>query len=1592
MKVPLPNVRPMRPSRWIALTSALLLPVFGLATASARAAAPQDAAAATTAWQNGAFQLDPDGVVSRSDIVLGQPNLTGAQSMPLGNGSLGLATWAANGFTAQLNRSDTMPDRKSPGQVTIPGLTALTHASDFSGRLDLTDGTLRESGGGMTLTAWVSTGKDELIVDVTGADPAATQTASINLWSGRNPTSAVSGTVGTMATTWKDDTESGSSGQTFGSLAAITAGGQDVSTSVVSPTQVQTSFRPNADGSYRVVVASPGWTGSGDPGSTATTLIGGDATASEATLLAGQDSWWKTFWTHSGLVEANSADGSAAYIENLRTLYLYEEAASEKTGIYPGNQAGDADMFDWNKDTQTWTPSEYWLWNMRAEISANMSSGNYSLNTPIFDMYIKDLSNIETWTTQQMGGLPGACVPEVMRFNGNGGDPGKGANSGCSEPGSPNWNALDITSGPELSMYMWEQYQATDDTAFLKQAFPFMEATAQFLLAYQKVGADGLLHANANAHETQWAVQDPTTDIAAEQTLFPIIASAAALVGDTADSDPLLAQFATAQQEIPPYPRTDDATRQKLLNPDYTQAETDTADATGTDMIAISYQPAAARQNGENIELEPMWPWSQVSDQDTNLFSLEQRAYTNRPNKGGNDWSFDAVDAARLEQPSQVESNLVALTESHQVYSNGFADLGSSVGTQPYMEQSAGVAVAMDEALAQDYDGIIRFAPAWPADWDGSGSVYVQHNDKVDVQVQGGKLTTAAIEAGSSGTLQVENPWSGQQVEVVDGSDTGTVVVPPTSGAILSVPVTAGSSYLVEQVSAPTTGLSFGAVTGTAPTTDRHLGGKVQLGLDPAGPPTTATVGTVLAGTNAGYGLTQAEYPAPGDGATTAADIGGLSARTTVGDQPAGNDDMYFAIDDSVASTGDYKASFVVSYYDSGTGTVQLQYDDGSSDPYHAAGSITLTDSDTWKTATVPVSDAYFGDGEHAGADFRLSAAVPFTVHSVAVTVTGAAVPAGTQFPAAPVITTPKSGSTVPLASAISGTTEPDGTVTVASGSSTLCTAKASDTGAWSCTPAAGLTAGRYSITATVADPTGLTSAASPVDAFDASDAPPGTALVGAVVGTTNSAYGMSEDETPSSGFDGPTTASVVAGLSARTTANGNMYFNIDDSVAHAGDYTAKFTVSYFDQGTGSFSAQYDDGSSDPYHGTSGITLTNTGTWKTATVTATDAYFGGAQHSSADFRLRNGNGQLVIHSVAVQISGNGVPNAADFPPAPVIKAPADGSTTGDTTPTVSGTAEPDATVAVTDGSAALCGTTAADDGSWSCTPATALNAGKHTLTAKGTDPTGLTSAASAAVAVTVGGGTPDKPVILSPSDGVTLGSGTPTIAGTGAAGDSVTVDSGSTDLCTATVTGAGSWSCTPTTALSPGKHTLTATQTSTGGPASPVSDPITVTVASAVGTETVTTTVTQQGGLTMSVQDSSPVVLPTPTLSSDGASLTSTGAMNPVTVTDTRTDSPGWNVTGQISQFVAASGSGTMDASDLGWQPKLIDQATGQVVTPGAPVLPGAGGGLKDAQQLGTAAAGAANGTAHVGADLTLDAPTTTQLGSYTATLTLTAI
>ncbi|WP_258574727.1 RICIN domain-containing protein [Streptomyces shenzhenensis] len=790
------------------------------------------AATATTAWQSGGFTVDTPNLVRRSNVVLGRPNTAQSQFMPLGNGTLGAAVWAAGGFTAQLNRSDTFPDRKSPGWLTIPGLSKLTSAPDFTARLDLYDGTLVESGGGMTATVYVRADKDELVVDVTGADPNSAQSAQLALWSGRSPQAQASGSTATLAETWVDSNRPGSSGSTFGSLGAVTAGGRSVSASVVDSKTVKVSFTPNSDGSFRVVTAAPHWTG-GDAQTTASSLIGSDATTASSTLQAGHLSWWHSFWGGVGLIKYSSSDGSADYLESLRTLDLYD-AAAESRDTYPGSQAGVADLFSAYQDSHQWDPSAFWHWNLRMQVQANIDAGAFALNDPYFRLYRNNLSNIQAWTQAHMNNRAGICTPETMRFNGQGYEYETWLSSTpvlCDSSASSYYNARTISSASEVGLWVWQQYLTTGDNTFLSANYQLMAQAARFLLAYSTTGSDGYLHTYpSNAHEEQWDVHDPTTDISAMQALFPATVQAAQILGQDAD---LVTQLNAAIPKIRPFARTDTATQGQLL--------TSADDAAGADMIAPSYDPSATKHNSENIGLEPVWPYGLIGDSGS-LSDLAKRTYTNRPNKNTNDWSNDPLHAARLGLGSEVAGTLSALTQKYQTLPSGLATF---VGNEPYGEQQGVAAAALSQALVQDYDGLLRIAPAVPSGWDADGTVFIHGGSKVSVQVHGGSVTTVGINAGSTGSIKVRNPWPGQQVEVVDGSDESTVVVSPTTADTFTIPATSGSSYLVQQVSDPVSGRSVAAVTGTPASRMRTLG-TASIGLPATSPLVSAASGRCL--------------------------------------------------------------------------------------------------------------------------------------------------------------------------------------------------------------------------------------------------------------------------------------------------------------------------------------------------------------------------------------------------------------------------------------------------------------------------------------------------------------------------------------------------------------------------------------------------------------------------------------------------------------------------------------------------------------------------------------------------------------------------
>ncbi|MBI8153867.1 BapA prefix-like domain-containing protein [Pseudomonas aeruginosa] len=193
--------------------------------------------------------------------------------------------------------------------------------------------------------------------------------------------------------------------------------------------------------------------------------------------------------------------------------------------------------------------------------------------------------------------------------------------------------------------------------------------------------------------------------------------------------------------------------------------------------------------------------------------------------------------------------------------------------------------------------------------------------------------------------------------------------------------------------------------------------------------------------------------------------------------------------------------------------------------------------------------------------------------------------------------------------------------------------------------------------------------------------------------------------------------------------------------------------------------------------------------------------------------LSNGT---VVNATATDPSGNASSPASVTVDAVAPATPAVNPSNGTT---LSGTAEPGATVTLTDGNGNPIGQVTADgSGNWSFTPTTPLPNGT-VVNATATDASGNTSAGSS---VTVDSVAPATPVI-NPSNGTTL-------SGTAEPGSSVTLTDGNGNpIGQVTADGSGNWSFTPSTPLADGtvvNATATDPAGNTGGQGSTTVDAI----------------------------------------------------------------------------------------------------------------------------------------------------------------------
>ncbi|MGX4953142.1 BapA/Bap/LapF family large adhesin [Enterobacter kobei] len=452
----------------------------------------------------------------------------------------------------------------------------------------------------------------------------------------------------------------------------------------------------------------------------------------------------------------------------------------------------------------------------------------------------------------------------------------------------------------------------------------------------------------------------------------------------------------------------------------------------------------------------------------------------------------------------------------------------------------------------------------------------------------------------------------------------------------------------------------------------------------------------------------------------------------------------------------------------------------------------------------------------------------------------------------------------------LAGTGEPGGTITIYDNGVVVGTTTVLPNGTWSIRPDGPLPDGAHSITVVETDAAGNQSAASAPINFTVDTTPPlapGNLVVSNDGGTISGTAEPGSTVTIRDGnvILGTSVADSVGNFTLTLTQpklNGEtLTANATDAAGNTGPATAAAAPDTTPPQTPVIVSVIDDvqATTGPV-GQNGLTndraptLNGTGEpGSTITISNGSDILGTVNVPSSGLwsftpPVPLSNGTYVLTATATDAAGNpsGQSNAwtitvdGTAPDAPVITQVVDDApggtlgslnlndTTNDATPTLSGTAEANATVTIrADG--VVIGTTVADGlGAWSFTPSTPLGEGPHTLTAVATDAAGNTSGVSNSWGLIIDSVAPATPVITQVVDDAPEGLGalnpngstndtTPTLNGTAEPGSTVTIRLDGADLVTVPVGSNGTWTYTPTAPLGEGPHTFTVVATDAAG-------------------------------------------------------------------------------------------------------------------------------------------------------------------------------
>jgi len=440
----------------------------------------------------------------------------------------------------------------------------------------------------------------------------------------------------------------------------------------------------------------------------------------EQTRLAHQQ-WWDNFWHRSWIFI--HADEATRKLNQGYVLQRYITACAGR-GAYPIKFNGsifvvdnpeyrsgqttlkiDADFREWG--------GQYWMQNTRPMYWPRLKAGDFDIMLPLFKMYASVVAD-NAAQIKKFYNHDGVYFAETMPFWG-----------GLKYVGpeiKENWTDHYFLPVLELSMMMLDYYDYTGDKKFAKEILlPVASEGITFYDQHFKRDSVGkLLLDPVNSIEQFWKVHNPAPDIAG---LHAVVKRLIALPTDLAD-DKLHKQWERLYKELPELPVGDKDGKQVLLP--YTGPQTATA------------------RNFENPELYSVYPFRLYGLGKPGI-QVALNTFNARVFKDKGCWAQDPIQAAMLGL-ADVARSYVSFNFTQKDPTLKFPAFWiRGHDYMPDQDNGGNGEHGLQEMLMQTDGKKIMLLPAWPKEWDTDFKLNAPYNTTVQGKIKDGKLTDLVV-------------------------------------------------------------------------------------------------------------------------------------------------------------------------------------------------------------------------------------------------------------------------------------------------------------------------------------------------------------------------------------------------------------------------------------------------------------------------------------------------------------------------------------------------------------------------------------------------------------------------------------------------------------------------------------------------------------------------------------------------------------------------------------------------------------------------------------------------------------------------------